>query len=203
MDNNTFWLLLLPIGGYLLGSLSAAIITCRLLGLPDPRTIGSNNPGATNVLRTGNKKAAALTLFGDLLKGLLAVLIARLLTADETILALTALAAFLGHLYPVFFGFKGGKGVATALGVFLGLSWLCGLLTIITWLSMTWLFRTSSLSALTAFALAPVYMALSSDNAAFLIIALIISSLLFWRHRSNIRKLLNGDGDRLENKESK
>ncbi len=203
MDNNTLWLLLIPIGGYLLGSLSAAIITCRLLGLPDPRTIGSNNPGATNVLRTGNKKAAAMTLLGDLLKGLVALLIARLLTSNEGILALTALAAFLGHLYPIFFGFKGGKGVATALGVFLGLSWLCGLLTIATWLSMTLLFRTSSLSALTAFALAPFYMTLSTNNPLFLFTALLISALLFWRHRSNIRKLISGNGDRLAKKESK
>jgi len=203
MDNNTLWLLLIPIGGYLLGSLSAAIITCRLLGLPDPRTIGSNNPGATNVLRTGNKKAAAMTLLGDLLKGLMALLIARLLTSNEIILTLTALAAFLGHLYPVFFGFKGGKGVATALGVFLGLSWLCGLLTVLTWLSMTALFRTSSLSALTAFALAPFYMTLSNDNPPFLIISLIISALLFWRHRSNIRKLISGNEDRLAKKDSK
>jgi len=203
MDNNTLWLLLIPVGGYLLGSLSAAIITCRLLGLPDPRTIGSNNPGATNVLRTGNKKAAAMTLLGDLLKGLMALLIARLLTHNESILALTALAAFLGHLYPVFFGFKGGKGVATALGVFLGLSWLCGLLTVLTWLSMTALFRTSSLSALTAFALAPFYMTLSTNNSLFLFTALIISALLFWRHRSNIRKLISGNEDRLAKKDSK
>lgn len=203
MDNNTLWLLLIPIGGYLLGSLSAAIITCRLLGLPDPRTIGSNNPGATNVLRTGNKKAAAMTLLGDLLKGVMALLMARLLTSNESILALTALAAFLGHLYPIFFGFKGGKGVATALGVFLGLSWMCGLLTIVTWLSMTALFRTSSLSALTAFALAPFYMTLSTNNPIFLFTALIISALLFWRHRSNIRKLISGNEDRLAKKESK
>jgi len=203
MDNNTLWLLLVPVGGYLLGSLSAAIITCRLLGLPDPRTIGSNNPGATNVLRTGNKKAAAMTLLGDLLKGVMALLMARLLTSNESILALTALAAFLGHLYPIFFGFKGGKGVATALGVFLGLSWMCGLLTIVTWLSMTALFRTSSLSALTAFALAPFYMTLSTNNPIFLFTALIISALLFWRHRSNIRKLISGNEDRLAKKESK
>ncbi len=115
--------LLLIAAGYLLGSLSSAIIICRLLGLPDPRGQGSGNPGATNVLRIGGKKAAAATLIGDMLKGLIPVLIAKLLGASLAIQALVAIAAFLGHLYPLFFGFKGGKGVATALGVLLGIHW--------------------------------------------------------------------------------
>jgi hypothetical protein len=118
--------ILLILGGYLFGSISAAIVVCKLMGLPDPRTEGSRNPGTTNVLRLGGKKAAILTLAGDMLKGLLPVLIARALHAGPEVQAVTALAAFLGHLYPVFFGFQGGKGVATALGVFFGLHWQTG-----------------------------------------------------------------------------
>ena len=146
--------LLIP-GGYLLGSISAAIIVCKLMGLPDPRSEGSRNPGATNVARIGGKKAAALTLLGDMLKGLLPVLLAHALDAGAVVLAGTALAAFLGHLYPVFFGFQGGKGVATALGVSFGLHWLAGLTIAGIWLVMALLFRYSSLSALTAIALSP------------------------------------------------
>ena len=141
--------LLIP-AGYLFGSISTAIIVCKLMGLPDPRTQGSRNPGATNVARLGGKKAAALTLAGDMLKGLLPVTIAHALGSDATILAGTALAAFLGHLYPVFFGFQGGKGVATALGVIYGLYWPVGLLTSAVWLIMAVLFRYSSLAALVA-----------------------------------------------------
>ena len=132
---------------YLLGSVSTAIIVCKLMGLPDPRTEGSGNPGATNVLRVGGKKAAAITLFGDTLKGLLPVLIARAFTSDPLILGLVGLAAFLGHLYPVFFGFKGGKGVATMLGVLFGYSWWVGLATAATWLIVAKVFKVSSLSA--------------------------------------------------------
>jgi len=146
--------LLVP-GGYLFGSISTAIIVCKLMGLPDPRTTGSRNPGATNVARIGGKKAAALTLAGDLLKGLIPVLTAHALQADATVLAGTALAAFLGHLYPVFFGFQGGKGVATALGVIYGLYWPVGLLTTAVWLAMALLFRISSLAALTAMLVMP------------------------------------------------
>ena len=159
--------LLVP-AGYLFGSISAAIIVCRLMGLPDPRTEGSRNPGATNVARLGGKKAAALTLAGDMLKGLLPVLAAHALQAGPLVLALTALAAFLGHLYPVFFGFQGGKGVATALGVTFGLHWMIGLLTAATWLATALLFRYSSLSALVACltALPDQPVALSSGTGA-------------------------------------
>ncbi|HYQ71317.1 MAG TPA: glycerol-3-phosphate 1-O-acyltransferase PlsY, partial [Gammaproteobacteria bacterium] len=146
--------LLIPCG-YLFGSISTAILVCRLMGLPDPRTTGSRNPGTTNVARIGGKKAAALTLAGDLLKGLIPVLIAHALQANATVLAGTALAAFLGHLYPVFFGFQGGKGVATALGVIYGLYWPVGLLTSAVWLVMALVFRYSSLAALTAMLVMP------------------------------------------------
>ena len=177
---------------YLLGSLSTAIITCKLMGLPDPRTMGSKNPGATNVLRTGNKKAAAVTLFGDFLKGLLPVLLGLALGMGPQTLALIALAAFLGHLYPVFFGFQGGKGVATALGVILGLSWQVAVAALLTWLLMAKVFRISSLSALTAAVLTPLYCWLLTPQPEFIALLLVISLLLLWRHRSNIQNLLSG-----------
>ncbi len=177
---------------YLLGSISSAIVVCRLLGLPDPRGEGSGNPGATNVLRIGGKKAAAITLIGDMLKVLLPVLLARLLGAEPGVQALVALAAFLGHLYPLFFGFRGGKGVATALGVLLGLHWLAGLLTIATWLLIAKLFKISSLAALLSLLVAPLYLWLLLPQRAVLIALLFMVALLFWRHRSNIKNLLQG-----------
>lgn len=183
---------LLVLGGYLFGSISTAVLTCRLMGLPDPRTEGSRNPGATNVLRLGGKKAAFLTLTGDMLKGLLPVLIAQALQASPLILSATALAAFLGHLYPVFFGFQGGKGVATALGVILGLYLPAGLGVAAIWLLMAFLFRISSLSALTAMLLAPVVFWLLKPEPAFISVMIVITLMLFWRHRSNIRDLLKG-----------
>lgn len=143
-------ILLFIVLGYLAGSVSTAIIVCRAMGLPDPRNEGSRNPGATNVLRLGGKKAAAITLAGDFLKGLLPVLLARLAGVEATGLALIALAAFLGHLYPIFFGFQGGKGVATAFGAILGLSAPVALAALATWLIMAFVLRISSLSALTA-----------------------------------------------------
>ena len=183
--------LMIP-AGYLFGSISTAIIVCKLMGLPDPRTGGSGNPGATNVARLGGKKAAALTLIGDMLKGLIPVLIAHALQAGPTILAGTALAAFLGHLYPVFFGFRGGKGVATALGVIYGLYWPVGLLTTAIWLGMALLFRYSSLAALTAILLTPpVFMWLWPEPPVIVAMA-IMTVMLYWRHRSNISNLLSG-----------
>jgi glycerol-3-phosphate acyltransferase PlsY len=186
---------------YLLGSLSTAIITCKLMGLPDPRTMGSKNPGATNVLRTGNKKAAAVTLFGDFLKGLLPVLLGLALGMEPQTLALIALAAFLGHLYPIFFRFQGGKGVATALGVILGLSWQVAVAALLTWLVMAKVFRISSLSALTAAVLTPLYCWLLTPQPEFIALLLVISLLLLWRHRSNIRNLLSGREVKIGNKE--
>ncbi len=182
----------LIIFAYLLGSLSAAIIICKLMGLPDPRTMGSKNPGATNVLRTGNKKAAALTLFGDFLKGLLPVVIGIALKVEPQTLAFIGLAAFLGHLYPLFFGFQGGKGVATALGVILGLSWQVAVAALLTWLIVAKVFKISSLSALIAAVLTPLYCWLLTPQKEFIILLGVVSVLLIWRHRSNIQNLLSG-----------
>jgi len=183
--------LLIP-AGYLFGSISTAIIVCKLMGLPDPRTEGSGNPGATNVARLGGKKAAALTLLGDMLKGLIPVLIAHAMQAAPLILAATALAAFLGHLYPVFFGFRGGKGVATALGVIYGLDWHVGLLTTAIWLAMALLFRYSSLAALIAILLAPLGFLWLWPQPAVIAAMAIMTVMLYWRHRSNISNLLSG-----------
>lgn len=187
----------LTAGGYLLGSVSAAILTCRLMGLPDPRTQGSGNPGATNVLRLGGKKAAAVTLFGDMLKGLLPVLIAHWLVDTPVVVAIVGLAAFFGHLYPVFFAFRGGKGVATALGVLFGLSGWIGLATAASWLAMAVLVRISSLSALVAMALAPLYTGWLSGQPSWVVATAVMTAVLYWRHRSNIIKLLRGTEGRI------
>jgi glycerol-3-phosphate acyltransferase PlsY len=193
---------LLIVLAYLLGSISAAIITCKLMGLPDPRTVGSNNPGATNVLRHGGKKAAAITLLGDGLKGLIPVLIGKALGLNETWLIVIGIAAFLGHLYPVFYQFKGGKGVATAIGVFLGVNLLGGLAFVATWLIMAKGFKISSLAALIATALSPVYFwVLSNGNGWLTLGVLLIAVLIFWRHESNIRNLLSGKEDKIQSKE--
>ncbi len=183
---------ILIITGYLAGSLSAAIITCRVMGLPDPRTQGSNNPGATNVLRHGGKKAAAITLFGDAIKGVIPVVAAQLMGMPPLILASVALAAFFGHLYPVFFNFRGGKGVATALGVLVALAWPVGIALLATWLFMAKVFNISSLAALAAACLSPLYMWLLRPEMEFVIVAGVISVMLLWRHRSNIRNLMAG-----------
>jgi glycerol-3-phosphate acyltransferase PlsY len=177
---------------YLLGSVSSAIIVCRLLGLPDPRGEGSGNPGATNVLRIGGKKAAAITLIGDMLKGLLPVLLAKALGASLAVQAMVAVAAFLGHLYPLFFGFRGGKGVATALGVLLGLHWPVGLLTIATWLLIAKVFKISSLAALLSLLVTPLYIWWLIPEPSLIIAMLFMLILLFWRHRSNIENLFKG-----------
>lgn len=185
---------------YLLGSISSAILVCRLLGLPDPRSAGSGNPGATNVLRIGGsraKGAAAATLLGDSLKGLLPMLAAHLLGAGAHTLAAVGLAAVLGHLYPVFFGFRGGKGVATALGVQLGLYWPIGLCVAGLWLFAAKALRISSLSALISMALAPLIVWFFLRQPALIGMQLIITGLLFWRHRANIRKLIAGTEDRI------
>jgi glycerol-3-phosphate acyltransferase PlsY len=179
---------------YLLGSLSSAIIVCKLMGLPDPRSEGSGNPGATNVLRLGGKKAAAITLFGDMLKGLLPVVVAHLLTVNNNILAAVGAAAFVGHLYPVFFRFQGGKGVATMLGVMFGFHWGVGLATALTWLVMAKVFKISSLSALIATLLAPVYVWKIMGMIPVLIITTsLMTIVLYWRHRTNILRLIRGD----------
>ncbi len=188
---------LLILAAYLLGSVSSAIIVCRLMGLPDPRTQGSKNPGATNVLRIGGKRAAAITLVGDSLKGLLPMLVGHLLGVGPAALGGIGLAAFLGHLYPVFFGFQGGKGVATALGVQLGLAWPIGLSVAAIWLFVAKVLKISSLSALISMALAPVIVWLFWPEPTLIGMQLIITGLLFWRHRSNIRNLIAGTEGRL------
>lgn len=185
---------------YLLGSLSTAVIVSRVLGLPDPREQGSKNPGATNVLRLGGKKAAVITLVGDAMKGLIPVVIAQYLAVTPDMLAAVGLAAFLGHLYPVFFGFKGGKGVATALGVLTGFSGWVGLSVLATWLLMAWLFRISSLAALTAAALAPVFVWFLVHSAVLTAAALTMTFLLISRHRGNIERLLQGEESRIGEK---
>ena len=194
--------LALIVAAYLLGSISSAIIVCRLMGLPDPRTEGSNNPGATNVLRIGGRKAAAITLLGDSIKGLIPVLLCHLFGRGPEVLALAGLAAFLGHLYPVFFGFKGGKGVATALGVQFGWHWLIGLAVAGTWLFMAKVARISSLAALISMALAPLVVWLIWPAAELVAAQVVITILLFWRHRSNIRNLIQGSEGRISHKES-
>jgi len=192
--------ILFIVGAYLTGSVSAAIITCRVMGLPDPRSSGSKNPGATNVLRLGGKKAAIITLLGDLFKGLLPVLAAQLMQLDMNIIALTGLAAFLGHLYPVFFGFKGGKGVATALGVYFGLFWLAGLLFVVVWMLIASISRISSLSALTATLFIPMFFYYINESPWVVGTTSLMAILIFWRHRSNIRNILNGTEKRLGQK---
>ncbi|MBN1378138.1 MAG: glycerol-3-phosphate 1-O-acyltransferase PlsY [Gammaproteobacteria bacterium] len=197
----TDWLpvLAVAVAAYLFGSISTAIVTCRIMGLPDPRSLGSGNPGATNVLRTGSKKAAIITLLGDSIKGLLPVLMALIILPEHPrwCYVLVGLAAFLGHVYPVYYGFKGGKGVATAFGVLLGYCWPVFLAALATWLLMAGIFRYSALAALTAFALAPVYAFLfGSQIIATLLIAL-LSAMIFWRHQANIKRLLQGQESRI------
>jgi glycerol-3-phosphate acyltransferase PlsY len=171
-----------------MGSISSAILVCRLARLPDPRTTGSQNPGVTNVLRIGGKKAAFATLLGDVLKGMIPVFIAMKTHPSVVLVGPAMVAAVLGHLYPIFFNFRGGKGVATAIGVIFAFSWPVGLMFVATWGVSAKLFHISSLAALGAAFLLPFYTAWWVD-VPFAIPMAIISSLLFWRHRSNIKRL--------------
>ena len=193
--------LLFVVVAYLIGSLSFAVIVSRAMGLPDPRSFGSGNPGATNVLRTGRKMAAVLTLLGDALKGWVAVALARALAPqfglDEGIVLLCALAVFIGHLFPLYFRFQGGKGVATALGVLVGLNPWLGLACLATWLFTAGVFRISSLAALAAAALAPVYAGLLIGWGDAAMTVLVITLLLVYRHKSNLIKLVNGQEARI------
>ena len=194
------------LAAYLIGSLAFAVIVSRLMGLHDPRSYGSKNPGATNVLRSGNKAAAVATLLLDALKGWLPVMLVKWLGADYSLgggtVAAVGLAAFLGHLYPVFFSFKGGKGVATAAGVLIGISWALGLATLATWLIVAYFSRYSSLASLAAAVFSPLYY-LFGDRAAWyvdksiVLMLVVISALLVYRHRENINKLLKGTESRL------
>ena len=198
-----FWLIPLA---YALGSISFAVVVSKAMGLPDPYTHGSKNPGATNVLRTGNKLAAVLTLLGDAAKGWVAVTIARVVLGDPAsemnnmLLGLVAVAVFLGHLYPIFHGFKGGKGVATAADILFAISWVLGLATLGTWLIVAFFMRYSSLAALCAAVFAPLYFTFLFGLQPMSLAILIMSLLLIYRHRSNIRNLMNGTETRIGSK---
>ena len=176
---------------YLVGSLSTAIMTCKWAGLPDPRTQGSGNPGTTNVLRYGGKKVAIVTLLGDIAKGAIPVLLAKAYGFNSINLALIAFAAFIGHIYPIFFRFKGGKGVATALGCWLGLCWPVGLLLLLTWLLVALVSRYSSLAALITALAAPLYAGYFT-NSSLTVMTLIMSILLIYKHKKNIKDLIHG-----------
>jgi glycerol-3-phosphate acyltransferase PlsY len=185
---------LLPVFAYLLGSVSFAILVAHLFRIEDPRHTGSKNPGATNILRYGGKAAAVATLAGDILKGVIAILVARAFSDSDVIIALSMLGVFAGHLFPVFHGFKGGKGVATAFGALAALDWRVGIGLVAVWLVMALMFRYSSLSALAAAIAAPLLMAYFKPGPAFLYsgVTAVMCLLLVWRHRSNIRNLLAG-----------
>jgi glycerol-3-phosphate acyltransferase PlsY len=196
--------LIVAVLAYLIGSVSFAVIVSATMGLADPRSYGSGNPGATNVLRSGNKKAAVLTLIGDAFKGWLAVwLVARFgpgFGLGKEAIALAAIAVFLGHLYPVFFRFQGGKGVATAAGVLLAIHPVLGLATVLTWLIIAFFFRYSSLAALAAAVFAPLFDVFLFGPSAISLAILAMSVLLFWRHRANISKLIAGTESRIGDK---
>lgn len=192
--------ILLVVAAYLLGSINSAILVSQAMDLPDPRSLGSGNPGATNVLRTGNKFAAAITLLGDLLKGFIPVFIANTLVGDEYLIAAVSLAALLGHMYPIYYRFQGGKGVATTLGVLLGVDWLWGILWIVIWLTVALLFRYSSLAALMATFLTLCATWFLSMNLWITGAMIVITALIFWRHRSNIGNLLSGKESKIGKK---
>lgn len=202
--NETLLTLLAVLAAYLIGSLSFAVIVSRVFGLADPRSYGSKNPGATNVLRSGNKKAAILTLVFDALKGVVPVLLVQFygprFGLGEGTVAMVGLAAFLGHLWPVFFKFEGGKGVATAAGVLLAFNVWLGLATLATWIVVAFVFRYSSLAALAAAALAPLYQLLIWGAGPLAAAIVVMSLLLIWRHSANIQKLLAGTESKLGQK---
>ena len=181
---------LLVLFAYLLGSLSSAIIVCRLMGLPDPREQGSGNPGATNVMRIGGKKAAGITFLGDFLKGLIPVLIAKFIGTPSVFWGIVGIAAFLGHLYPIFFGFKGGKGVATSAGVLFGFDLFVGGAFGLTWFAIYKLSKISSLAALITSAISPIYAWFLTNDPVLTLFTVIMTGLLLYRHESNIRRLL-------------
>jgi len=197
---------LLILGAYLLGSISFAVVVSKCMALPDPYTYGSKNPGATNVLRTGNKKAALFTLLGDALKGWAAVLIARMVLGAEPsgslewVLCAVIIAVFLGHLFPLFHSFRGGKGVATACGILFGINFFLGLATLSTWLIVAFFTRYSSLAAIAAALFAPLYYIFLFGFHPVVLALVIMCVLLIWRHRSNIQNLMNGSETRIGKK---
>jgi len=184
--------IVLPLLGYLCGSLASAVVVCRIMKLPDPREGGSGNPGATNVLRLGGKKAAALTLAGDVLKGVIPVLLAHLLTDSPAILAGTAVAAVVGHMYPVFFGFKGGKGVATAFGAVAALVYPVALFMAAVWVLAAMATRYASLASMAAAVAAPLFALVFIREPAYIVGLAVIAALLVYRHRGNIERLRQG-----------
>ena len=200
-------ILLIPIA-YLIGSISFAVVVSKCMRLPDPHTYGSGNPGATNVLRTGNKLAAALTFIGDALKGYFAVMLARIILGDQSltstlsswVLCGIVIAVFLGHLFPIFHGFKGGKGVATACGILFGVNLILGMATLSTWIIVAVFLRYSSLAAIAAAIFGPLYFVFLFGFQPMGIALLAVCLLLIWRHRSNIRNLMNGTESRIGSK---
>lgn len=205
--NYSLELLVIPIA-YLIGSISFAVVVSKCMRLPNPHSYGSGNPGATNVLRTGNKLAAVLTLIGDALKGYLAVMLARMLLGEASLtsnlnswlLCGVVIAVFLGHLFPIFHGFKGGKGVATACGILFGINWILGVATLCTWIIVATFMRYSSLAALAAAVFGPIYFVFLFGFQPMAIALAFICALLIWRHRSNIRNLMNGKESRIGSK---
>jgi glycerol-3-phosphate acyltransferase PlsY len=197
-------ILLIPLA-YLIGSISFAVVVSKCMRLPDPHTYGSGNPGATNVLRTGNKLAAALTFLGDALKGYFAVMLARVVLGDQSLTATLSswvlcgvvIAVFLGHLFPIFHGFKGGKGVATACGILFGVNIILGIATLSTWIIVAAFMRYSSLAALAAAVFGPIYFVFLFGLQPMGIALTVVCFLLIWRHRSNIRNLINGTETRI------
>ncbi len=177
---------------YLIGSISTAIITCKIMGIEDPRKTGSYNPGATNVLRHGGKKAAIITLLGDMLKGLIPILLIIQFQTDTLTIALVGLFALLGHIFPVYYGFKGGKGVATFYGVILGMNWQVGLIAIAIWLSVAALIKISSLSAMVSIFFTPFILWHFSQSIELTGTVVLMSMLILWRHQSNIKSLMHG-----------
>jgi glycerol-3-phosphate acyltransferase PlsY len=206
MDQNLA-LLLIPIA-YLIGSVSFAVVVSKCMRLPDPHSYGSGNPGATNVLRTGNKLAAVLTLIGDALKGYIAVMLACIILGDTSlsstmgswVLCGVVIAVFLGHLFPIFHGFKGGKGVATACGILFGINWILGAATLSTWIIVAMFMRYSSLAALAAAVFGPIYFVFLFGFQPMGAALLVVCLLLIWRHRSNIHNLMNGTESRIGSK---
>ena len=201
--------LLIPIA-YLIGSISFAVVVSKCMRLPDPHTYGSGNPGATNVLRTGNKLAAALTFIGDALKGYFAVMLAHIILGDQSltstlsswVLCGVVIAVFLGHLFPIFHGFKGGKGVATACGILFGVNVILGIATLSTWIIVAVFLRYSSLAALAAAVFGPIYFVFLFGFQPMGIALLAVCLLLIWRHRSNIHNLMNGIESRIGSKKT-
>ncbi|NOQ70254.1 MAG: glycerol-3-phosphate 1-O-acyltransferase PlsY [Gammaproteobacteria bacterium] len=177
---------------YLIGSISTAIITCKIMGIEDPRKTGSYNPGATNVLRHGGKKAAIITLLGDMLKGLIPILLIIQFQTDTLTIALVGLFALLGHIFPVYYSFKGGKGVATFYGVILGMNWQVGLIAIAIWLSVAALIKISSLSAMVSIFFTPFILWHFSQSVELTGTVVLMSMLILWRHQSNIKSLMHG-----------